>query len=185
MIAQLSDAGVRWHEYVRLARLHRRLWGQMLLWALRHGHDAVAAGLSNQLPSLVSFHIWSNGIGIKLGLTKRAGCGGAGWARVGVGTSHHVWRQKAWRSAVRLGLPVLFKMMLGVGGLRGSWQRQMAEQSAGHRMQLLHINRFLITVRMTASFSFEQVGLLEGMNTASSKSHTEIWKLRLIKTLRT
>lgn len=48
----------------------------------------------------------------------------------------------------------------------------MAEQSFGHRMQLLHINRFLITIRMTAGFSGEErgrklkfpFGLLKGVN---------------------
>ena len=50
----------------------------------------------------------------------------------------------------------------------------MAEQSVGHRMQLLHINRFLITIRMTAGFSIEEwgrklkfpFGLLMGVNTS-------------------
>lgn len=56
----------------------------------------------------------------------------------------------------------------------------MAEQSVGHRMQLLHINRFLITIRMTAGFGLEEqgrilkfpFGLLKGMNTRLKVKHS-------------
>ena len=185
MIAQLSDGGVQWHEYVWLARLHRQLWGQMLLRALRHGRDAAAAGLPwllpNQLPSEVSLLIRQQGIGVKLGLTRRA-----------EGTLHATCGDKRPRILQsRSMLPVLFRRMWRVGGLRGSWQRQMAEQSVGHRMQLLHINRFLITIRTSASVSPEKqgwklkfpCGLLKGLNTSLFKWETDR-DLRLRKTSR-
>lgn len=116
MIAQLSDAGVRWHKYVRLARLHRRLWGQMLQWALRRGHEAVAGGVFFAVAAAQPAAISSvtphprRGIGVKLGLTRR----GEGALRDTCGDKRPGGLQSRSR------LPVLFRRMWRVGGLRGS-----------------------------------------------------------------
>lgn len=128
----------------------------MLLRALRHGNDAVPAGLPwtlpNQLPCEVSLRSQRQGRGVKLGLTRRA-----------EGTLHGTCVDKRPRSLQsRLTLPVAF--LGGSGGWAGGgwggggWggrQRQMAEQSVGHRMQLLHINRLSSQLERVPSFGLE------------------------------
>lgn len=90
----------------------------------------------------VTRQMWQ-GIGVKLGLTKRA---------MGL---FNVWQQKAVWHPVVVEDANAFQEDVEGRGMRRSRQRQIAEQKTGHRMQLLHINRFLIVIRMTASFSFK------------------------------
>lgn len=123
------------------AWLYHWLWGQMLLEALRHSHDAAAAGLPwlspNQLPWSVTLHPHARDRS-QTGLDQKCL----------VCTSQHV----------RPHVCSVFRRMWRLGRLRGRWQRQMAEQSS-HRMQLLRINYFLITIRMNAGFRIEEEGI--------------------------
>lgn len=114
-------------------------------WTWREGSGFSMAAAQPADTLSVTLH-WQRGRKAKLVLTRRAG-----------GALHTMCRDKRPGDLQsQLSVPELFKLLWRMGGLRGSWQRQMTEQSVGHRMQLLLINCFLITIRLTATLSFKE-----------------------------